>query len=173
MTLFPGDSGHAERSKSITHYSADNRRPFTTFRVQAGFLDTLHQRPLDSVMRPAIMGSLSGCNSVGRVSASQAECRGFESHHPLQTQGFLDDEEALFHLAALAVSPGETVPDRALTGAHAPRLTPFQSYGTIIGQVGSGRARCGAQSRRATGSPGTRRYGIDRYTKPGAQPQHL
>ncbi len=26
---------------------------------------------------------LRGCNSVGRVSASQAECRGFESHHPL------------------------------------------------------------------------------------------
>jgi hypothetical protein len=24
-----------------------------------------------------------GCNSVGRVSASQAECRGFESHRPL------------------------------------------------------------------------------------------
>ncbi len=27
--------------------------------------------------------TLRGCNSVGRVSASQAECRGFESHHPL------------------------------------------------------------------------------------------
>src|SRR4051812_45330654 len=27
-----------------------------------------------------------GCNSVGRVSASQAECRGFESHHPLHTK---------------------------------------------------------------------------------------
>lgn len=25
-----------------------------------------------------------GCNSAGRVSASQAECRGFESHHPLR-----------------------------------------------------------------------------------------
>lgn len=29
-------------------------------------------------------GSLCGCNSVGRVLASQARCRGFESRRPLQ-----------------------------------------------------------------------------------------
>jgi hypothetical protein len=30
-----------------------------------------------------IAGTQCGCNSVGRVPASQAGCRGFESHHPL------------------------------------------------------------------------------------------
>ena len=28
---------------------------------------------------------VGGCSSVGRASASQAGCRGFESHHPLHT----------------------------------------------------------------------------------------
>ena len=30
---------------------------------------------------------LCGCNSVGRVSGCQSDCRGFESHHPLHLKG--------------------------------------------------------------------------------------
>ncbi len=33
----------------------------------------------------SILAWLCGCSSVGRASASQAECRGFESHHPLHS----------------------------------------------------------------------------------------
>ena len=34
------------------------------------------------------LGVTGGCNSVGRVFASQAKCRGFESHHPLPRKAY-------------------------------------------------------------------------------------
>ena len=38
---------------------------------------------LDLTLRQVYTAGRCGCNSVGRVFASQAKCRGFESHHPL------------------------------------------------------------------------------------------
>ena len=40
---------------------------------------------IDQSLENRLKWPMRGCNSVGRVSASQAECRGFESRRPLHS----------------------------------------------------------------------------------------
>ena len=71
--------------------------------------------------RRECLWSSSGCNSVGRVSASQAECRAFEPRHPLQRELGPSKAPVLFISPPLAFRA--SVPHRYwdLSGFRIPR----------------------------------------------------
>jgi hypothetical protein len=89
-------------------------------------------RPLTAGVRCYNRGLPSGSNSVGRVSASQAECRGFESRLPLHSlvscyarppDCLFDASIVLAELARRTKTRGEE-PETSATPAH---VTPCRS----------------------------------------------
>src|SRR5205809_982496 len=68
---------NAAKSLSKKKKAAEYRP--TRAALQGRHLTATHRRAMISTLR----APRRGCSSVGRASASQAECRGFESLHPL------------------------------------------------------------------------------------------